>query len=338
VKVAVDTAGALPLEGVVRGAVQAAEESGAEILLFGPVEELRRALLACSVPEADARFRLVDATEAIGPEEDPAAACRDKARASVLLAAGAIARGEAEALVSAGNTGAVVTAAVWNVKRLPGVLKAPLACLLPTVRGRTLLLDAGAHADCKPWHLLQFGLLGSAFVRRLLKIENPKVGLLSTGEPGAVNETVLEALPLIKYSGMEFAGAVDGRDVALGKVDLVICDGYAGSVCRKTLQGMGEACAGSLEGALAGSGLARLGRALLRPALHAQRERWACVESGCAPLLGLEAPVVLCRGRAPEEFSAAIRMACEIASSGMNEDVRGSIQDFKSSVDSPRPL
>ncbi|HAH05260.1 MAG TPA: phosphate--acyl-ACP acyltransferase [Elusimicrobia bacterium] len=336
-KIAVDAGGRLSLEETVRGAAQAARD-GAEILLFGPAEDLRRALLACSVPERDARVRVVDAPEAIGLEEDPAAACRDKARSSLLLAAGAVSRGEAEALLSSGNLAAVVLAASWNVKRLPGVLKPPLACRLGTSRGRALLLDAGVHADCKPWHLLQFGLLGAAYARRVLRISSPKVGLLSTGEAGTLNETVREALPLLKYSGLEFAGAVDGRDVALGKADVVVCDGYAGSVCRKTLQGTAAAFAQSLEEALAGGRLAKLGAALLRPALEGLRGRWTSGEGFCSTLLGLEAPVVHCRGRGAEEIAAAARLAAEIAASGMNEDVRGSIQDFKTSMDAARPL
>ncbi|MBI5244531.1 MAG: hypothetical protein HY922_12765 [Elusimicrobia bacterium] len=333
-RVAIDAGGSpLGIEPIVEASVRASRGSDVEILIFGPGEPIRRALLKLSVRDSDARIRAVDAFEEIGPGEEPAAACREKPEASVLLAAEAVSRGEADALVSAGNPGALSLAAHWSLKRLPGVLKAPFACLLPTYRGKTLLLDAGANIDSKPWHLLQYALLGSAYVRRVIQTQNPTVGLLSMGEAGPSSGLLRETLPLLKYSGLSFAGLVDARAAALGQVDLVVCDGFAGSVCRKSMGGLCESFFAE-RGPSARGVFEKLGRALLKEKRLRERSRWNRPEFGCAALLGVDAPVVHCRGGSPEEIAAAVRMAGEIAASEMNEEIRGRIRDAKSSAQS----
>ncbi|MFA6317840.1 MAG: phosphate--acyl-ACP acyltransferase, partial [Elusimicrobiota bacterium] len=200
-KVALDAAaGDLGLAPNVEGAVAAASQGGQGalgVILVGPAHELESALRARGVEPGDPRFEIVDCRETVAMAEEPSAACRSKPHASILVCAELVASGRAAAMVSAGNSGATMVASLWHLKRIPDVLRPAIAVPLPTARGTCVLIDGGANTECKPWHLVQFGMMGSVYARHVLRIAEPSVGILSIGEEDSKgNDLVREALPL----------------------------------------------------------------------------------------------------------------------------------------------
>ncbi|MDE2290856.1 MAG: phosphate--acyl-ACP acyltransferase, partial [Elusimicrobia bacterium] len=200
---------------LIDGAVQAANAFGVELVLVGPAQVLRAELSKRGVGENDGRFEIVDAPDLIAMDEEPAAACRAKPRASVMVCAELVKQGRAAGFVSAGHSGATMVAALWHLKRVPGVLRPAIAVPIPTPKGVTLLLDGGANVDCKPWHLVQFATMGSLLSSRLYGVADPAVGVLTIGEEeGKGNDLVKEAVPHLKAAeDLRFVGSVEGRDV-----------------------------------------------------------------------------------------------------------------------------
>ncbi len=340
-KIALDALGGdRGLEPNLEGAARALAESDVELALFGPLQALRAGLAKAGVAADHPRLELVDAPDAIGMDEDPAAACREKPGASILAAAKAVAAGRAAGLVSAGPTGASLVAASWHLKRLPGVLRPAIAAPFPTARGTTVLLDAGANTDCKPWHLLQFAMMGSIYARHALKIERPTVGLLSIGEEESKgNDLVRETLPLLKHAGLEFAGPVEGRDLAAGKTDVVVCDGFVGNVAVKLAEGMGVAMLDVLRASVSASLLYKAGASLMEGAFGDLRRRMSYDEYGGAPLLGVGGTTVICHGRSnAKAIFNAIRVAKTLAETGTDEEIRTSLERMRTNLEFSRVL
>ncbi|MEK7382574.1 MAG: phosphate acyltransferase PlsX, partial [Elusimicrobiota bacterium] len=262
---------------------------------------------------------LADAPDSVAMNEDPAAACRAKPRASIMVAAELVAQTRASGLVSAGHSGATMIAALWHLKRIPGVLRPAIAVPLPTVKGVSILLDGGANVDCKPWHLVQFALMGSILYRHLYGKKTPTVGLLTIGEEeGKGNDLVKETFPRLKSSGLEFRGAVEGRDVPMGKTDVVVCDGFVGNILIKTMEGTASAVMGILKTEILAKWHHRLAGVLLRSTFTRLRRRMSYDEYGGAPLLGVNGVVVVCHGGSnARAISHAIRFAAQSADAGI---------------------
>ena len=323
-KLALDAAaGDLGLEPNIEGAIQAATAYGVELVLVGPAKRVQEQLSARGIGASDRRFEVVDAPELIGMAEDPAAACRAKPRASVMVCAELVASGKAAGFVSVGHSGASMVAALWHLKRLPGVQRPAIAVPLPTTRGYTVLLDAGANTECKPWHLLQFAAMGSLYAKHVLGVASPKVGLLSNGEEECKgNDLVRETLPLLKTSGLDFYGPVEGRDVTAGAVDVVVCDGFTGNVVVKTMEGMATAMMAALKSEVEKSSLSKLGAILMRGAFSSLKKRLSYDEYGGAPLLGVGGTAVIAHGRSnAKAVSNALRVAAQLASEKVNEHI-----------------
>ena len=248
VRVAVDALGGdhAPDE-VVAGAVAAASET-LEPVLFGPAG-------------LDAHgLDLVVCSEAIGMGEKPAEAVRGKPDSSLVRAVRAVGDGEADAVVSAGNTGAALAASLLHVRRLPGVHRPGIAIVIPSRRGPTVLIDAGANADARPEHLLQFAHMGVVFAQELLDVPEPSVRLLSIGEePEKGNQLTLEAHALLAEADLRFEGNTEGRSLLEGEADVVVCDGFTGNVALKTLEGTIRGVLGALRDEVSASSRARLG-------------------------------------------------------------------------------
>jgi glycerol-3-phosphate acyltransferase PlsX len=324
--VAVDAMGGdnAPAE-IVRGALRAATELHIPVLLVGRRELLENELARIEGPETVSRARLtiVDAREVVEMDEHPANAVRSKRDSSVLRACALVADGQAGAVVSAGNSGAVLAAALFTVKRIPGITRPAIGALLPGRGSRTFLLDVGANADCKPEWLVQFAVMGSVYARTMMEVASPRVGLLSNGEePGKGSQLVRETYPLLEAAPVRFTGNVEGKELFIGACDVAVCDGFAGNVALKAAEGVGEYLFAALRHEAMGSLTAKIGGRLLKPRLRAIRDRVDYRHTGGALLLGVAGEVVIAHGRSD---ALAVMNAIRVASEAARRDVSGSI-------------
>lgn len=323
-KLALDAAaGDLGLEPNIEGAIQAVVEHGVELILVGPAQRIAQQLSTRGIGERDPRFEIVDASEIIAMSEDPAAACRAKPRASIMVCAELVASGKAQGMVSVGHSGATMVAALFHLKRLPGVQRPAIAVPLPTTNGFTVLLDAGANAECKPSHLVQFAAMGRLYAKHVLGVGEPTVGILSNGEEDCKgNDLVRETVPLLKAAKVNFVGPVEGRDVTAGTTDVVVCDGYTGNVVVKLMEGTAASILATLKAEVAKRPLAKLGALLMRGAFGALKKRLSYDEYGGAPLLGVGGTAIIAHGKSNAKAVAnALRVAKQMAASGLNERI-----------------
>jgi glycerol-3-phosphate acyltransferase PlsX len=320
---------------IVAGAADAVRELDVEVILVGPGERLKEELRHVSAthrparagPPGSAALRIVDAPEVIGMAEAPAMALRRKRRSSIAIALDLVRRGEADAMVSAGNTGAVMAAGLLTLRPIEGIDRPAIAAVLPTQRGRAIMLDAGANVDCRPKHLLQFGVMGSVYAARVLGIDSPRVGLLSNGEEDTKgNELVIRAAELLRRSGLRFIGNVEGRGVFAGDADVVVCDGFVGNVVLKFGEGLALGIFSLLREELSRGLLVRLGVALARPRLRALALRLDHTEYGGAPLLGVDGICIVSHGSSKARaIRNAIGLAAESVRARMVDAIRADV-------------
>ncbi len=296
---------------VVDGALAAARYSGVAVTLVGQSSAIETEL--ARYPDRHALdVRVVEAPDVIGMSESPAQALRRKPRASVRVATELVARGDASGVVTAGHTGAAVVAAHSAFGMLPHVDRPALAPAIPTRTGMAVLLDAGATLECRPSHLLQFGIMGSVYAGVLLGMDAPRVGLLSIGEEdGKGNELTREAFRLLKSSPVRFVGNVEAREVFSGGADVIVCDGFTGNVALKLCEGLVETVEELLGAELSSTFSSQVGYLLSRRAFRRFRKRVDYSEYGGAPLLGVSGLMLVCHGRSS---SKAIRNAVVAAS------------------------
>jgi phosphate acyltransferase len=293
---------------IVAGALDAAAD-GVEIVLFGPA-----GLDTYGLP-------LVETTDVIEMDEKPAEAVRGKPDSSLVAAHLAVAEGRADAVVSAGNTGAMLAAGLLYLRRVPGVLRPAIAVPIPTKRGPSLLLDSGANADARPEHLLQFGHMGAIFAEEILELTRPEVRLLSIGEEAEKgNQLTLDAHALLAASELEFAGNAESRDLLAGAADVVVCDGFTGNVALKLLEGTIKTVLDSLREEIVATRRGKLGGLLIRPATKRLRARLDPEAYGGAYLLGLRGLSVIAHGNSSRR---AISSAIHLAARGVEHDVVG---------------
>jgi glycerol-3-phosphate acyltransferase PlsX len=324
--VAVDAMGGdhAPAE-IVRGALRAVTELHIPVILVGRRELLETELARIEGPETVSRARLsiVDAREVVEMDEHPANAVRAKRDSSVVRACALVAEGRASAAVSAGNSGAVLAAALFTVKRIPGIARPAIGALLPSRGARTFLLDVGANTDCKPEWLVQFALMGAVYARTMLGVTAPRVGLLSNGEePGKGSQLVQDAYPLLEASAMHFTGNVESKELFTGACDVAVCDGFVGNIALKTAEGVGEYLFAALRDAAMSSLGGKVGGQLLKPRLRAIRDGIDYRHTGGALLLGVAGEVVIAHGRSD---SLAIMNAIRVAAEAAQHDVHGTI-------------
>jgi phosphate acyltransferase len=295
---------------IVDGAVAAARHLDAEIVLVGSTPDLERAL-AAHADWSKLGIAIVDAPDVIGMSEAPAAALRRKPRASVRVAAELVARKDAAALVSVGHTGATVMAAHAAFGMVNGVDRPALAATIPTRARPAVLLDAGANVECRPQHLLQFGVMGSVVARVAFGTERPSVGLLSIGEEETKgNELTREAHQLLKAAPINFIGNIEGREIYSGVADVVVCDGFTGNVVLKTSEGLVETVEALLGDELRGTFSSQVGYLLSRRAFRRFRRRLDYSEYGGAALIGVAGLTIVGHGRSSAK---AVRNAIAMA-------------------------
>lgn len=296
---------------VVPGAIEAARQTGAKILLVGNEATLDGELNRLSPSGVD--LEIVHAPEVAGMDEKPSDILRRKKNASIQVACRLVRDGAAQGVVSAGHSGASVACGMFIMGRIPGVERPALASLLPTEKEPVVLLDVGATVDCKPYNIFQFGLMGDAFARDILNKESPRMGLLSIGEEeGKGNNQVKEAYELFKMAqNLNFSGNIEGRDLFTGEMDVAVCDGFVGNVALKLSEGLGLSLSRVLKRELLNSGfLPKLGSLLAKSAFRRFAKVVDYAEYGGAPLLGLQNISIVCHGRSnAKAICNATRMA-----------------------------
>ncbi|HYL26259.1 MAG TPA: phosphate acyltransferase PlsX, partial [Candidatus Nitrosotalea sp.] len=296
-RIAVDAMGGdhAPQE-IVAGALLAAGEFDADILLVGDEARVRPLLRG----PAAGRVRLIHAPESIAMDLSPSVAVRSCERTSLGIAVNLIKQGEADAVVSAGNSGAFLAIALIKLRTIEGISRPAIATVWPALNGPTVLLDSGANVDCRPEWLEQFAIMGSAYSKGVLNVAQPRVGILSVGEERSKgNQLVLEAARLLERAPVRFIGNVEGGDLFHNVADVIVADGFVGNVVLKTGEGLFADLAHVMrETLLGGNLLTKLGTALLAPALKRLRKKFDYETYGGAPLLGLRGNCIVTHGRA----------------------------------------
>lgn len=281
----------------VEGAVLAAEEVNVTIALVGDKEILKPLLDQYKNRKTKGSIAIIHASEVISMSESPSTAIRKKKNSSISVALEMVKRGEADAAISAGNSGAMMAFSMFVMKRLQGVERPAIATVMPNIKGATVLLDAGANVDCKPINLVQFAIMGSAYASTILDVKLPRVGLLSNGEEEEKGtELTRESHELLKKIPLNYVGYVEGRDIFNGNVDVVICDGFVGNIVLKVAEGVALAVTHILKSEVNKSFLSKMGFAIAMPALKALKKRIDYEEYGGAPLLGVDGISIICHG------------------------------------------
>ena len=320
IRVAVDAMGGdRAPEEVVAGALAAASES-VEPVLFGRQEVL--------APLAEG-LEIVHADDIVAMDEKPSDVAREKRESSMFAACRAVGEGDAQAVVSAGNTGAMLAAGLLEIRRLPDVHRPAIAVPLPSIGGTSVLIDAGANADARPDHLVQFGHMGSVFVEEILAIADPKVALLSIGEePEKGNRLVRETHPVLEASHLDFVGNVESRELLAHAADVVVCDGFTGNMALKLMEGTVKTLLDEFRKEVEASPRGKLGGLLIRPAARSLRKRLDPDTYGGAYLLGLRGLVVIAHGSSSRTAIAnAITLGAQGAAGNVVERVAARLEE-----------
>lgn len=332
-KIAVDAMGGDNAPAAeVEGAIQAARDLDVGVVLVGRAEvieeELRRHLKGQPQAGHLVKIDVVDAREVVTMDDPVATAVRRKRNSSIRVAAQLVREGKAHALVSAGNTGAVMMTAKLVIGTLPEVDRPALAAALPTLAGRpTVLLDVGANAECKAAHLFDFAIMGSLYSSVIVGVDNPRVGLLSIGEEEVKgNDLTKEAFKLLRNSGLNFIGNVEGRDILTGQADVIVCDGFTGNVALKVSEGVFEFLMKLLKQELTSSLQTKAGAMLTRPAFRRIKNKLEYAAFGGAPLLGVKGVTIVCHGRSNSKaVRNAIQVARDYCDGRMNERIEAAL-------------
>lgn len=324
-RIAVDAMGGdyAPAE-IVKGAAQGSRLHGVDVVLVGD-ESAIKAHLPTGFANSSA-ISIKHAAEAIGMDEH-AAAVRTKKDASVVVAASLVKEGEADAMISVGNTAAAMAVATLRLGRIPGIDRPAIATVFPSRSGATILLDAGAVVDCSVENLVQFAVMGSVYAEKVLSIENPRIGLLSVGEEKSKgSELVHAAYDVLAAGKLNFIGNVEGSDLLSGAADVIVTDGFSGNVALKTAEGLVEHTVALLKDDLRRHPLALIPLAMLKPTLSRIKKKLDYSEYGGAPLLGLNGVCIIGHGRSnAHAVSNAVRAAKEAVSGDVVAAIRDSV-------------
>ena len=311
----------------VAGAILAARELGSRVVLVGREDEIERELKRHHAREAS--LSIVHASESVAMDEAPAMALRRKKDSSLRVAANLVREGQADALVSAGNSGAVMATAVFVLGCVAGVDRPALAAVVPNRKGWTVWLDVGANVDSKPQHIRQWAIMAHIYAKNILGVSSPRVGLLSIGEEaGKGNDLVKETFKQLQESRINFIGNVEGHDIFDGSADVVVCDGFTGNVCLKAVESATETLFHFLKQEFSRSWRTRLGYVLSRPAFKGFRKRVDYAEFGGVPLLGVKGATIISHGRSsPRAIRNAIRVAGEVVENRVNDQIQKEIEE-----------
>lgn len=327
-KIIVDAMGGdnAPLAPVM-GAIQANKEYGVDVALVGRGEEILKVLEENGIKTLPAGVEMVHASEVVEMCDDPAKAFRQKKDSSLTVGLNLVKNGEGDAFVSAGSTGALLSAATLLTKRIKGIRRAALAPVIPTGNGGSILVDCGANAECPPEYLLQFAYMGSYYAEKALKRSNPKVGLLNIGvEPSKGTSLQTTVYPMLQQAGeagrINFVGNIEAREAMEGAVDVIVCDGYSGNIMLKTMEGTAKVLTREMKRMFKKNALTMLAAAIVSGGLKDLKKMMSADEVGGTALLGISKPVIKAHGSSNDyAFKNAIRQARDFASSGIIESI-----------------
>lgn len=328
VKVAVDAMGGdhAPHE-IVKGAVEAVnEKEEIKVFLAGKEEVISKELQQYTYDKS--RIEIVNAREVIINDEPPVMAIRKKKDSSIVTALNLVKHGEADAFVSAGSTGAVLVGGQLIAGRIKGVERPPLAPLIPTIEGVSLLIDCGANVDARSSHLVQFAKMGSVYMEYVMGIKNPKVAIVNIGaEEEKGNMLVKETFPLLKNCNeINFIGSIEARDIPYGKADVIVCEAFVGNVILKLYEGVGGALVDKIKGGMMSSLRSKIGALLVKPALKKTLKDFDASQYGGAPLLGLNGLVVKTHGSSKStEIKNSIIQCIMFKKQNINEKIKNNI-------------
>ena len=328
--IAVDAMGGdSPLTVQIEAALEATSDLGIEVILVGAEDQIKEILKQHSFDQN--KLRVVNSTEIVAMNDSPATALRQKKNSSIKVAVDLLATGEADAVVSAGNTGAAMATAKLVLKSVEGIERPAIATLMPSIHRSHpfVLLDIGANTDCKPLYLFQFALMGDAYARTLLHLDNPRVALLNNGEEEGKGYLQLkETYDLLKQSTLNFTGNIEGKSMFKDIVDVVVCDGFVGNIALKVAEGTFDFVSSVLREEVDNSLLAKIGFQAMRAPFRELRQRADYSEVGGAPLLGVNGIVIICHGSSRvHTIRNAIKHAKECAEQKLNEKISLEVSD-----------
>ncbi len=334
-KIAIDVYGGDHAPQAVVDGIAAALETydDIDLVLCGDEAKIKTMLSERNVNTA--RVTIKHAPDVIGTNEHPVEAIRQKKQSSLVAALDLVASGEADCLVSAGNTGALLAGATLYVRRLPGVMRPALAPLLPTRNGFTLLLDAGANVDCKPSWLQQYAVMGSVYMQKVMGLEKPRVALLNNGvEEQKGNELTKQTYPLLQKSPIHFMGNCEARDLLSGEYDVIVCDGFVGNMVLKCTEGVAMEMMFQLKTELMSGLRTKIGGMLSKSAFKRVKKKLDYTEHGGAPFLGVRGGIIKAHGSSnAKAFAAAIRQARTYVANNVTEEIGRTIAQMGNSED-----
>jgi glycerol-3-phosphate acyltransferase PlsX len=326
-KIAVDAMGGdFAPSNVIEGSILAAQEYGYEIILVGEEYSIKKEL--ARYKKVPSQISIEHASEIIGMDESPAVTIRKKKDSSINVCVKLVKEKKADALFSAGNTGALVCSATLNLRTLEAIDRPGISVVLPTLLNNSLLIDVGANIDCKPEQLYQYGVMGSVYCRYVLGKKEVKVGLLSIGEEKSKgNELIKLTHDLMDASNLNFVGNVEGRDIFSGKADVIVCDGFTGNIILKVLESVAETVAGLFKQQLSSNLLTMVGGLLSMPAFKNLKRKVDYAEHGGAPLLGIDGICIVGHGRSSAKaIKNGIRVAAEAVLHDINQHIIDSVK------------
>lgn len=319
-------------DATVAGALRAARELPIDVVLIGDQDVIARHV---SRSPRQPNVSILHAPESIGMDESPVASIRKKKKSSINVGMEALREGQIDAFVSAGNTGAVVSAATLLLGLLPGADRPGIAIVLPGIKQETLLIDVGANIAPKPAHLLHYALMGEAYMRFVLERDRPRVGLLNVGEEETKGtDFIRETYELLERAGVNFVGNAEGRDIFLGTFDVIVCDGFVGNVALKTAESLAKAISQVLRRSLTISPITRIGAWLCHDAFQALRKEIDYAEHGGAPLLGVDGVCIIAHGASTAK---AIKNAIRIGYESVRHDFKRHLIESLASHPVPAP-
>lgn len=313
---------------IVRGCIDGAEKLDLELVLVGKQDLIEAELKKNNYKGS--KITIVNADDVISGEDDPITAVRHKKKSSMHIGLTLTAKGEGDAFVSAGNTGALISGATLIVKRIPGIRRAALAPVLPSTKGFYLLIDSGANAECTPEFLKQFAIMGSVYMKKFMDMPSPRVGLVNIGtEDDKGTDTIRAAHKLLKNTSVNYTGYVEAREVPLGGADVVVCDGFTGNVILKFMEGMASAFGTMLKNVFYKNTKSKLAALAVKGGINDMKKGMDYKEHGGAPVLGVRKPVIKAHGSSDAKaFFSALRQAKKLVEANLIGNITDGIAEF----------
>ncbi|HMK43485.1 MAG TPA: phosphate acyltransferase PlsX [Dissulfurispiraceae bacterium] len=320
----------------VAGAIEAVCESDSEVILVGDSTRIQNTLSGKKYPPNS--ISIFHASEVVGMDESPSYALRRKKDSSVRKAVELVKNGEADAVVSAGHSGVMMAISLFILGKLPNVDRPAIGAIMPAMNGFFVLVDAGANVDCKPENLLEFAHMGDAYFHAIFETPQPRVALLSIGEEDTKgNELTKEAFRLLKNTGLNFTGNIEGKDIFTGGADVIVCDGFIGNVVLKVSEGLADTIIKMLKREIANIVTGKIGYIMMKPAIRNFKKRTDYDEYGGAPLLGINGTSIICHGRSSSRaVKNALKVAAEMSKKRVHENIAEKLTAIRAQKDGGR--